>query len=64
MIRIRALTIAAALLASLAIAACGGGGSGASPSPYGAATPMPTQAPAAGTNKPATSGDPYADYGY
>jgi ABC-type glycerol-3-phosphate transport system substrate-binding protein len=61
MIMLRTLAIAG-LLASLALTACGGGGSGSSPSPYGAATP--TQAPAAGTNKPATSSDPYADYGY
>ena len=61
---LRNVLLAGAVAASLAIAACGGGGSGASPSPYGGASAKPSQAPAAGTNNPAMSADPYSDYGY
>lgn len=53
-------------LLAATIAACGGAGGGGS---GGGAqvSPVPTVAPAAGTNKPAPpkpSGDPYSDYGY
>jgi len=44
--------------ASVVLGACGGTGSGTTP------TAAPSAAPALGTNKPLTSGDPYSDTGY
>ncbi|HEV8470616.1 MAG TPA: hypothetical protein VGR46_13500 [Candidatus Limnocylindria bacterium] len=44
--------------ASVVLGACGGTGSGTTP------TTAPSAAPALGTNKPLTSGDPYSDTGY
>jgi len=50
------------VLATGLLGACGGGDSGGS----GGATrtAAPSAAPALGTNKPVTSGDPYSDTGY
>jgi hypothetical protein len=54
----RALALASILSALLV--ACGGAGSGGT----SGGAPSSSPSPALGTNKPATSGDPYSDYGY